>query len=344
MSDFLRSPLLIFPAVALMGCSIQLGADEESTETPVQAYTQPPAATPTPTPTLAPTPTVVPTPVPTPTPVPPNGFRVSRWAMTDDAGLDLDGDGSVDNELIPIYDSSVLVIAEVVFGASYEAMVDQGIPIEQARLLALQLRDSVLFYYSVDNFNNLSALSIAGDRFNLVPEMGDSSGTYALSFFEADVTEEGFYSTGDEIGRFNRVQAGNNPLFGTGELWIDFTPIFAGDEEEILTLSGIPVMPLSDVWVSLAQEGDGIEDGQVSGVVWRADMLTYMTALIPSSICVRNLAIDCLPLSIEEMVVEQLDALYDQLEGEGKWSVQGSGTVGVTAGFAWDAAPAVLTD
>ena len=82
--------------------------------------------------------TPVPTPVPTPTPTPrpPSGYRVSSWSLSATSGVDLDDDGDVDNDFIPVYEASITVIANAVFSESYEVLSAQGMPIEQARLIA----------------------------------------------------------------------------------------------------------------------------------------------------------------------------------------------------------------
>lgn len=327
--------LLIPLALGLAGCNVSFEDDDDSV-----------AATPTrlpstPTPDLQ-FPTDPPTPVPTPTAVPPNGYRVSRWILSETAGADLDQDQAIDNGFLPIYSQAVETVGQVVYATTYELMSANGANPQQARTVATALQQSVQDYYSVESFNAFSVRAIAAQDLNMVQLFQPEGSPTSLGWYEARVNDEGFFAKEEPIGVQSGQLAGGEGMYGPASMALDFSALYISDEEgQVLELGGRPILNLGGAWASFYTAGGSLEGGQLGGILRQSDFKSYMTALLPVSVCAPA-GEPCLALDVDSAALEALEELYTNQADAGMWPLESSGERAVGVGFSWVAQPAVI--
>ncbi|MFM7203565.1 MAG: hypothetical protein ACKO6N_22495 [Myxococcota bacterium] len=173
-----------------------------------------------------------PTPTPTATPVPPlsDYFRVTKMEVgASSEGVDLNGDGEVDNGIEDALDEISSTIVSAVETALDTAEVPQT---QQAPILAAvdQIVSSI---FTVDAISESLNAPIAAGDLNYVMHFQETSSGVELMWYTADFKETGFGLKDDLGTQSGDLDGSGKGLFGPGD--ITLTLSFASPNGETST-------------------------------------------------------------------------------------------------------------
>lgn len=276
------------------------------------------------TPEESPTPTAVP-PTPTATPVPPidDYFRVTSMGVgSSDEGVDLTGDGQVDNGI----EGALTEISDGILGAIEEALVLASVPEAQQQLIMGAVEEILATTFSVDAMSEAINAPIDDGSINYLMEFkesGSQTGEFSLVWSTGT-----FKNTGYTVGQSVGTQAGalddnGDGRFGPGDLTLTLTFTAPNDtttESELVLSSGITEIS--------GYNGETLTDGLAGGAIEVAFLLDLVESTLNDiiiaiedlpappgsgggSVEVPEIDVDAIILSLEEALVSQADIELD---------------------------------
>lgn len=349
------TPILLTLALVLGGCGDDAAAPtaEPSAQpgTPTATATAtalPPTPTPTATATALPTPTATATQAPTPTAIPgpsiKSQYRTNTWIISEQAGLDLDGDGNVDNGFIPVYNLSIDIIAEAVHIASYEALIAGEATPEQAENTAQSIEEGFRNFFSIENFNELLQRAIDSNNLNFIETFNGEPEQAILEWYSAVSIGDSNFALRNPLGTQAGSVSAGEAYVGPGTLTYDFSSIYDGPViQALLQLDGEAILEVNQSFSAFTYAPLNLDAGDIGGIVWQDDMLSFVRGLVPTGICdpdddpVED-PDDCVNFDIVEQTLIDLETSFKAPENAHLWTVSGEGgEVGVPVGFSWTA-------
>ena len=350
-------PLLLVAPLAWVACGGE-PTDEPSptqpqataTQAAEETATEPPATNPpadTPTASMEPG-TPEPTAIPTAPPAAgfDAGYRTNTWIMSGDEGVDLNGDSVVDNKFTDVYELSIAVIGEAVYGGAYQYLLDNEVNAEDAQSIASSARDAFLGFMTVENFNALLASAIDSKKLNFAEAVYGDRANLSLSWYSAASVPNGSFALKSEIG----VQSGANPgsgsnfKVGPGDLTYDFSSIYDGPvASQVLMLSGDAILVVSDSYSTFTYSEAELTAGDIGGLVSQTAMLNFMRGLVPAGFCNPQTE-ECQAFDIVNSTLDDLETVYKDAANASLWTFSVDGQPATAVGFGWTATQATLID
>lgn len=258
-------------------------------------------------------------PVPTPETNPPEpepitraDYRTVQLCLSQGDGLDVDGDGTADNNLPLLLDELYASLEEAVLTSLAESSTN---PELVWQVLSEGLERSGLPVSAQSYCETLDA-SLQAATLNVLATFSVQPDYMQGVFQSADASAEGLVATGRSYA----------DLRGTGTLWVELGP-------------GSFVIPYPQSWFTLpllqahltAQVStDGLSAGQLSGGVLLESLVQAVLAPVPDSITIGDSTIE-IP---KELLVAQLTELLADAEneaGEPLCDLEVSGTPAISA-------------
>lgn len=227
-----------------------------------------------------------PTPTPTPTPVPPlsDYFRVTKMEVGGAGeGVDLNGDGEVDNGIEDALDEISSTIVDAVQTALDTAEVP---PQQQAPILAAvqQIVDSI---FTVDALSESLNAPIAAGDLNYVMHFQETSSGVDLMWHTADFKDTGF-GLNDDLGtQSGTLDDSGKGLFGPGD--ITLTLSFASPNGE--TSTDVELL-LEAGYTSVSGYSSNLLNNALSG---GAISIEFLLELVETALVAVNEALEQLP-------------------------------------------------
>ncbi len=182
---------------------------------------------------------------PTATPVPPmdDYFRITDMVLLDsDSGVDLDGDGTIDNNI----DAALDGISTSLSTSIEQALLDNGIPeecppdeptcvsVDSIMSVVNSLLDSV---FSTESLSDALSQPIEDGDVHYILEFAESGANVELEWFKGEFDNVG-YRTTDSLGvQDGALDSAGDGTFGPGDLTLTFqftyTDATTGEENTI---------------------------------------------------------------------------------------------------------------
>lgn len=273
------------------------------------------------TPEESPTPTAVP-PTPTATPVPAidDYFRVTSMAVGGEGeGVDLNGDGTVDNGI----EGALTEISDQILAAVEAALTEASIEGAQAQAIMTAVEGILESTFSVDAMSEAINAPIDDGSLNYLMEFketGSVTGQFDLNWSGGTFKNTG-YAVGQSLGtQAGSIDASGNGHFGPGDLTLTLsftTPNGeAAEPIELVLAAGITEVS--------GYNGESISDGVAGGAV----EVAFLMGLVSDTIDQIIAAIEDAPtppgsgsgsipvpeINVDEVLASLETALLDQAD------------------------------
>lgn len=275
-----------------------------------------------------------------------DGYRTSSWVMAAESGLDLNSDGSVDNQMVAVYELSVSVISDALYDATVETLVAGGASQEDAEATAATVQESFDGFMTVESFNTLLANAIEDNRLNFAETVTGEPEAVSLTWYGARARPSGSYELGGLLGSQSGAVAGSSTSMrlGPGTLVYDFSSIYDGPLiSQVLMLDGEAKLIVSESYSGFSYSEAELTDGQIGGLVSQENMVSFMRGLVPAGFCNPSTE-ECTPFEGVNEIIGALQTAYTDPANAAMWSFDLNGEKAAPVGFGWTATSATLVE
>lgn len=220
-----------------------------------------------------------PTPTPTPTPVPPvdEWYRLTILVVGDsEAGVDLDGDGTVDNQIETVLDAAADEIVQTLSASELCNPPVRMSPTVEAPCAALF--DAIDAVLSLETLHPAISTPIQSGDVNYLMHLTAPApvGEATLSWNTGTFQSSHFTSTGTLATQEGEVQADGTGTFGPDDLPLTLTLTSGVTGEDVFTYT----LTIQDATVELRYLHTPAVDGVMGGSISAAELDALLAAML----------------------------------------------------------------